>query len=64
MAAPADGSHGVPEGLISSFPFTCPGDGTYKIVPLLVISDWVKAKLKATCDELASERDAVKDLLK
>lgn len=64
MAVPSDGSYGVPEGLISSFPVTCPGDGTYKIVPNLQLSDWVKAKLKATCDELASERDAVKDLLK
>jgi malate dehydrogenase len=64
MAVPSDGSYGVPEGLISSFPVVCPGDGTYKIVQGLELGAWVKGKLKATCDELASERDAVKDLLK
>jgi malate dehydrogenase len=63
MAVPSDGSYGTPEGLISSFPVMCPGDGTYKIVEGLQLSDWVKSKIKVTCDELASERDAVKDLL-
>ena len=63
MAVPSDGSYGTPEGLISSFPVTCPGDGSYEIVQGLQLSDWVKTKIKATCDELASERDAVKDLL-
>jgi malate dehydrogenase len=63
MAVPSDGSYGTPEGLISSFPVTCPGDGSYEIVQGLQLSDWVKSKIKVTCDELASERDAVKDLL-
>jgi malate dehydrogenase len=63
MAVPSDGSYGTPEGLISSFPVTCKGDGSYEIVQGLQLSDWVKSKIKVTCDELASERDAVKDLL-
>jgi malate dehydrogenase len=63
MAVPSDGSYGVPEGLISSFPVVCPGDGTYKIVPNLQLSDWVKSKLKVSYEELMSEREAVKDLL-
>ena len=32
MAVPSDGSYGVPEGVLFSYPCTCPGDGTYKIV--------------------------------
>lgn len=63
MAVPSDGSYGVPEGLISSFPVMCPGDGTYRIVEGLELSGWVKSKLEVTCNELSQERDAVKDLL-
>ena len=61
MAIPSDGSYGVPEGIISSFPCTC-REGKYEIVQGLDIDDYSRAKIDATAEELVSERDAVKDL--
>ena len=61
MAIPSDGSYGVPEGIISSFPCVC-RDGNYEIVQGLEIDDYSRAKIDATADELVSERDAVKEL--
>ena len=58
MAIPSDGSYGVPEGLISSFPCVCK-DGAYEIVQGLDIDEFSRAKIDATADELAGERDAV-----
>jgi malate dehydrogenase len=63
MSVPSDGSYGIPEGLVCSVPVTCPGDGTYKIVEGLELSEFVKGKLETSYAELASEREAVKDLL-
>jgi malate dehydrogenase len=62
MAIPSDGSYGVPEGLIYSYPVTCRGGG-YQIVPGLAIDDFSRARLDATASELKEERDGVKDLL-
>ncbi|QIS04867.1 malate dehydrogenase [Nocardia brasiliensis] len=61
MAVPSDGSYGVPEGLISSFPVTC-ADGEYTIVPGLDIDDFARSRIDATVAELTQERDAVIDL--
>ncbi len=61
MSIPSDGSYGVPEGLISSFPCVCK-DGAYSIVPGLDIDDYSRGKIDASADELAAERDAVRDL--
>jgi len=61
MAIPSDGSYGVPEGLISSFPCTCK-DGQYSIVQGLDIDDYSRGKIDASTAELAEERDAVKEL--
>ena len=61
MAVPSDGSYGVPEGLISSFPCTT-ANGEWSIVPGLDLDDFSQAKLDATVAELAEERDTVKDL--
>jgi malate dehydrogenase len=61
MAIPSDGSYGVPEGIISSFPCVC-RDGKYEIVQGLDIDDYSRAKIDASADELVSERDAVKEL--
>ncbi|MEU7629395.1 malate dehydrogenase [Nocardia sp. NPDC049220] len=61
MAVPSDGSYGVPEGLISSFPVTC-RNGDYTIVPELSIDDLARARIDASIAELAQERDAVIDL--
>jgi malate dehydrogenase len=57
----SDGSYGVPEGLISSFPVTSSG-GNYEIVQGLEIDAFSRAKIDATVAELAEERDAVKAL--
>lgn len=61
MAVPSDGSYGVPEGLISSFPCTCSG-GEYNIVAGLDIDDFSRARIDASVAELAEERDAVAEL--
>ncbi len=61
MGIPSDGSYGVPEGIISSFPVTCSG-GQYTIVDGLDIDDYSRSKIDASAAELVEERDAVKDL--
>ena len=61
MAIVSDGSYGVPEGLISSFPCVCK-DGEYSIVQGLDINDFSRSKIDASTGELAEERDAVKEL--
>jgi len=61
MAVVSDGSYGVPEGLISSFPVTTTG-GDWSIVQGLEINDFSRAKIDASVAELAEERDAVTEL--
>ncbi|MFE2009279.1 malate dehydrogenase [Streptomyces sp. NPDC059491] len=61
MGIPSDGSYGVPEGLISSFPVTCT-DGKYEIVQGLEINDFSRTRIDASVAELAEERDAVREL--
>ena len=61
MSVPSDGSYGVPEGLISSFPVRCEG-GRYTIVPGLDIDGFSRARIDASAAELADERDAVTQL--
>ena len=61
MAVVSDGSYGVSEGLISSFPCTCAG-GDYQIVPSLDIDDYSRGKIDASVAELADERAAVQEL--
>ena len=61
MAISSDGSYGVQEGLISSFPVTCSG-GEFKIVQGLEISEFSCARIDASVAELAEEREAVREL--
>ena len=61
MGIPSDGSYGIPEGLMYSFPVTCK-DGQYSIVQGLEIDAFSRAKMDATAAELIEERDAVKEL--
>jgi malate dehydrogenase len=61
MAVVSDGSYGVQEGLISSFPVTTSG-GDWSIVPDLEIDDFSRARIDASVAELAEERDAVTGL--
>jgi malate dehydrogenase len=62
MAIPSDGSYGIPEGVVYSYPVTC-RDGRYEIVQNLPISAFSRARMDATAKELFEERDAVKHLL-
>ena len=61
MAVPSDGSYGVPEGLLCSFPCTTSG-GEYTVVPDLELDDFSRARVDASVAELVEERDAVADL--
>ncbi|MDT0319437.1 MULTISPECIES: malate dehydrogenase [unclassified Streptomyces] len=61
MAVPSDGSYGVPEGLISSFPVTT-ADGSYSIVQGLEINEFSRARIDASVKELSEEREAVRAL--
>jgi malate dehydrogenase len=62
MGVYSDGSYGIAEGLIYSFPCVCK-DGDWEIVQGLEINDFSRAKMTATETELAEERDAVQHLL-
>jgi len=61
MAVPSDGSYGIPEGLISSFPCTS-SKRTYQVVHGLEINDFSRTRIDTSVAELADERDAVKSL--
>lgn len=62
MGVYSDGSYGIAEGLIYSFPCVCK-DGDWEIVQGLEINEFSRGKMEATEDELAEERDAVQHLL-
>jgi malate dehydrogenase len=61
MAVVSDGSYGVPEGLVSSFPVTAQ-DGNWSIVQGLEIAEFSRQRIDASVAELADERDAVSKL--
>ena len=61
MAVHSDGSYGVPEGLVYSYPVTTRG-GDWEIVAGLDIDDFSRGRMDATAQELVEERDAVKEL--
>ena len=63
MAVTSDGSYGVPEGLIFSFPCRVDASGKFNIVQDVELSPKAIARIKASSDELVSERDMVSDLL-
>jgi len=62
MGVYSDGSYGVQEGLIYSYPCMCK-DGDWQIVQGIEINDFSREKMKATEQELCEERDAVAHLL-
>ncbi|MBP9034382.1 MAG: malate dehydrogenase, partial [Pseudomonadales bacterium] len=62
MGVCSDGSYGIKEGLIYSFPCVCK-EGDWQIVQGAEINDFSRAKMAATEQELAEERDAVAHLL-
>jgi len=62
MGIYSDGSYGIQKGLIYSFPCVCK-NGDWEIVQGLDINEFSRARMQATEQELAEERDAVKHLL-
>ena len=63
-AIASDGSYDVPEGLICGYPLITLDDGTIEIKRDISLSDFAKSKFKISIDELISEREAVKHLIK
>jgi malate dehydrogenase len=63
-AIASDGSYDVPEGLICGYPLITLDDGTIEIKRDISLSDFAKSKFKISIDELISEREAVKHLMK
>jgi malate dehydrogenase len=61
MGVPADGSHGVAEGIVAGFPCTCNG-GEWSIVEGVEIPEFSRARIDASAAELREERDAVSNL--
>ena len=62
MGIPADGSYGIPEGVLYGYPVTCSG-GQVRIVKGIEVSDFSRKRMDATLKELHEERDGVKHLL-
>ncbi|MEX0975584.1 MAG: malate dehydrogenase [Woeseia sp.] len=62
MAIPADGSYGIADGIVYSYPVRC-RDGSYEIVQGLEISDFSRERMRATETELREERAAIEALL-
>ena len=62
MSVPSDGSYGIPEGVIYSYPCICKSGG-YEIVQGLEIDEFSRARMDASYQELCEERSAVEDLL-
>jgi malate dehydrogenase len=61
MAVPSDGSYGVAEGVVSSFPVRCSG-GSYVVEQGLEVGEFAQSKIDATVGELQEERAAVEKL--
>jgi malate dehydrogenase len=62
MGVPSDGSYGIPEGVVYSYPCTCRG-GRYEIVQGLAVDEFSRQRMQATDAELREERAAVEELL-
>ena len=62
MAIPSDGSYGIAEGIMYSFPVTCSG-GDYHVCRDLEINDFSRERMTLTERELLEERDAVSHLM-
>jgi malate dehydrogenase len=62
MAIAADGSYGIEEGLMYSYPVRC-SQGGYRIVADLTIDDFSRRRMDASAAELREERDGVRELL-
>jgi malate dehydrogenase len=63
LAVVSDGSYGVPEGIVSSFPCRSRGAGSFEIVEGIRLGDFARDRITETIAELEKERHIVKDLL-
>ena len=62
-AIPSDGSYGIPEGLIFSYPLRNSGNGVPEVVQGIELDEFSQEKIQATRSELEMEREAVKEML-
>ena len=62
MGLAADGSYGIPEGVMYGYPAVCK-NGKFEIVKGIEVSDFSRGRMQATLKELTEERDAIKHLL-
>ena len=62
-AIPSDGSYGIPEGLIFSYPLRSSGNGVLEVVQGIELDEFSQEKIQATRSELEMEREAVKEML-
>ena len=62
-AIPSDGSYGVTQGLIFSYPLRSSGNGDYEVVHGIELDEFSQQKIQATREELEMEREAVKEML-
>ena len=63
MAVASDGSYGIAQGVVYSYPVRCLGDGGYEIVQGLGVDDFSRDRMDATDAELREERENIEDLL-
>ncbi len=63
MAVGSDGSYGIAEGIVYSYPVRCAGGGQYEIVQELAVDEFSRERMDATAGELREERENVADLL-
>ena len=62
-AIPSDGSYGVTQGLIFSYPLRSSGQGDYEVVQGIELDEFSQQKIQVTREELEMEREAVKEML-
>lgn len=59
----SDGAHGMPEGIVTSYPCTTDGKGNYQIVGDVTLDDYARSQIEISTNELLEERSAVEHLL-
>ena len=62
-AIPSDGSYGIPEGIMFSYPLRSLGNYEYEVVQSLELNEFGQQKVQATREELEMEREAVSDIM-
>ena len=63
MAVASDGSYGIAQGIVYSYPVRCTGNGQYEIVQGLDVDSFSRKRMDVTDAELQEERENIADLL-